>query len=71
MSKKYYAALSKKRREDKKERVQNLEKILLEKDLSDSGKSRILKSIETIKNPKKRRPRHPLQFGQFQAVYQA
>lgn len=55
MSKKYYAALSKKRREDKKERVKNLEKLLLEKDLSVSEKSRILKSIKTIKNPKKKK----------------
>ena len=55
MSKKYYAALAKKRREDKKEKIQNLEKLLLEKHLSGTEKSRILKSIEKIKNPKKKK----------------
>ena len=55
MSKKYYAALAKKRREDKKEKIQNLEKLLLDKGLSASEKSRIQKSIEAIKNPKKKK----------------
>jgi len=55
MSKKYYAALAKKRRVDKKERIQNLEKLLLDKGLSASEKSRIRKSIEAIKNPKKKK----------------
>jgi len=52
MSKKYYAALAKKRRQAKKDKIESLKERLKNKELTEKTKVKILKSIEEIKRPK-------------------